>query len=101
MAQTRDALQELTHHFCHIYGCANRAVSLVVPAYYAKLPASRAQFCVHTHGRPQRIEESTSTSPWIDSFEEVTADTTAAADNSVYFSLAQIKPALKRIMYYI
>lgn len=36
-----DALQELTHNMCHLFGRATKAVSLCPPAYYADLLCTR------------------------------------------------------------
>jgi hypothetical protein len=36
-----DALEELTHNMCHLFGRATKAVSLCPPAYYADLLCTR------------------------------------------------------------
>lgn len=38
-----DALQELTHNLCYLYGRATKAVSICPPAYYADLVCERAR----------------------------------------------------------
>jgi len=38
---TADALEELTHNMCHLFGRATKAVSLCPPAYYADLLCTR------------------------------------------------------------
>lgn len=38
-----DALEELTHNMCHLFGRATKAVSLCPPAYYADLLCTRAR----------------------------------------------------------
>ena len=38
---TADALEELTHNLCHLFGRATKAVSLCPPAYYADLLCTR------------------------------------------------------------
>jgi len=40
-ANTADALEELTHNMCHLFGRATKAVSLCPPAYYADLLCTR------------------------------------------------------------
>lgn len=39
-----DSLQELTYRMCFLYCRATRSVSVVPPAYYAHLVATRARF---------------------------------------------------------
>jgi eukaryotic translation initiation factor 2C len=41
---TADGLQELSYRLCYLYCRATRAVSVVPPAYYAHLVATRARF---------------------------------------------------------
>jgi eukaryotic translation initiation factor 2C len=41
---TSDSLQELTYRLCFLYCRATRTVSVVPPAYYAHLVATRARF---------------------------------------------------------
>ncbi|EGF81781.1 hypothetical protein BATDEDRAFT_16026 [Batrachochytrium dendrobatidis JAM81] len=41
---TSDSLQELTYRLCYLYCRATRSVSVVPPAYYAHLVATRARF---------------------------------------------------------
>src|ERR1700722_13935123 len=36
-----DALEDLTHNLCHLFGRATKAVSLCPPAYYADLLCTR------------------------------------------------------------
>ncbi|RUP51640.1 Piwi domain-containing protein [Jimgerdemannia flammicorona] len=45
---TADALQELTYKLCYLYGRATRAVSIVPPAYYADLVATRARYSLYS-----------------------------------------------------
>lgn len=40
-ANAADALEELTHNMCHLFGRATKAVSLCPPAYYADLLCTR------------------------------------------------------------
>ena len=40
-ANPADALEELTHNMCHLFGRATKAVSLCPPAYYADLLCTR------------------------------------------------------------
>lgn len=42
-AAPADALEELTHNMCHLFGRATRAVSICPPAYYADLVCERAR----------------------------------------------------------
>nr|TKW30909.1 hypothetical protein SEVIR_2G069400v2 [Setaria viridis] len=39
-----DALQMLTNNLCYTYACCTRSISVVPPAYYAHLAASRARY---------------------------------------------------------
>ena len=41
LQNTADALEELTHNLCHLFGRATKAVSLCPPAYYADLLCTR------------------------------------------------------------
>ncbi|KAI0107175.1 RNA interference and gene silencing protein [Nemania sp. FL0031] len=42
-----DALEDLTHNMCYLYGRATKAVSICPPAYYAHLVCARARCYLH------------------------------------------------------
>ncbi|KAG4034145.1 hypothetical protein MFRU_003g01200 [Monilinia fructicola] len=48
-----DALEELTHNMCHLFGRATKAVSLCPPAYYADLLCTRMRAYLADHYDPQ------------------------------------------------
>jgi eukaryotic translation initiation factor 2C len=78
---TADSLQELTYRLCYIYGRATRAVSIVPPAYYADLIATRARF----HANGER---------WSD---DQSSDEGAGAAAS----FGVVKPELQKVMYFM
>ena len=43
IGNTADALEDLTHNLCYLYGRATKAVSICPPAYYADLVCDRAR----------------------------------------------------------
>ncbi|ESZ94685.1 hypothetical protein SBOR_4936 [Sclerotinia borealis F-4128] len=47
-----DALEELTHNMCHLFGRATKAVSLCPPAYYADLLCTRMRSYLADHYDP-------------------------------------------------
>ncbi|KAI9649033.1 hypothetical protein NHQ30_001600 [Ciborinia camelliae] len=47
-----DALEELTHNMCHLFGRATKAVSLCPPAYYADLLCTRMRAYLADHYDP-------------------------------------------------
>ncbi|RAL67729.1 hypothetical protein DID88_008463 [Monilinia fructigena] len=48
-----DALEELTHNMCHLFGRATKAVSLCPPAYYADLLCTRMRAYLADYYDPQ------------------------------------------------
>ncbi|KAB8299992.1 hypothetical protein EYC80_000233 [Monilinia laxa] len=48
-----DALEELTHNMCHLFGRATKAVSLCPPAYYADLLCTRMRSYLADYFDPQ------------------------------------------------
>ncbi|KAI1316177.1 eukaryotic translation initiation factor 2C, 2 [Mortierella claussenii] len=84
---TADLLQDFTYKLCHLYARCTRTVSMVPPAYYAHLVASRARF----HSRGER---------WSDTESSETSSVSggSGADESTYLS---VKPDLLRVMYFM
>ncbi|GAB5586216.1 hypothetical protein Unana1_01116 [Umbelopsis nana] len=81
---TADQLQDLTYRLCYLYGRATRAVSIVPPAYYADLLATRARF----HSRGEH---------WSD-----TEATSESLDGEGYMaSFGVVKPELQKVMFFM
>lgn len=51
-ALAADALEEMTHSMCYMFGRATKAVSICPPAYYADLVAERARCYMHQFFEP-------------------------------------------------
>ncbi|KAF9209936.1 eukaryotic translation initiation factor 2C, 2, partial [Haplosporangium sp. Z 27] len=81
---TADLLQDFTYKLCHLYARCTRTVSMVPPAYYAHLVASRARF----HSRSEH---------WSDSASTETSGT-SAGDESSYLA---VRPELLKVMYFM
>ncbi|KAG0293797.1 Eukaryotic translation initiation factor 2C [Dissophora globulifera] len=88
---TADHLQDFTYKLCHLYARCTRTVSLVPPAYYAHLVASRARF----HSKNERFSDTES------------AETSRSGGDSMYGGGAEessylaVKPELLRVMYFM
>jgi hypothetical protein len=57
-----DALEELTHNMCHLFGRATKAVSLCPPAYYADLLCERMRCYLAGEYNPSDNSDTASTS---------------------------------------
>ncbi|KAF9438295.1 eukaryotic translation initiation factor 2C, 2 [Entomortierella beljakovae] len=79
-----DMLQDFTYKLCHLYARCTRTVSMVPPAYYAHLVASRARF----HSRSEH---------WSDT-ESSEVSGSGAGDESSYLA---VKPELLKVMYFM
>ena len=84
-----DALVDLTHNMCYLYGRATKAVSICPPAYYADLICERARCYLHKHFDP-----SPSATPAASS---AGGTATGAPDSS----LVTLHPNVKNTMFYI
>ena len=85
-AQAADALEQLTHELCYLYGRATKAVSLCPPAYYADLVCTRA--------RAHKSE-------LFDADSDTASTTTGGASSSLAINARQVHPDLENTMYYI
>ncbi|KAG9231095.1 QDE2 protein [Amylocarpus encephaloides] len=83
-----DALEELTHNMCHLFGRATKAVSLCPPAYYADLLCTRLRCYLSEQFDPS----DTSVTP------SVTSGTTGAKDSIPEIIIPE---SLRDSMYYI
>jgi hypothetical protein len=81
-----DALEELTHNMCHLFGRATKAVSLCPPAYYADLLCTRLRCYLADQFDPNDSS--------------ATQSVASGATPTTTFDLA-IPPALKDSMFYI
>ncbi|KAG0050114.1 Protein argonaute 12, partial [Gryganskiella cystojenkinii] len=79
-----DELQEITYKLCHLYARCTRTVSLVPPAYYAHVVASRARF----HSKGEHSSEGMST----------TTEMTGVGDASTY---GRVAPDLIKVMWFM
>ncbi|KAI1182530.1 RNA interference and gene silencing protein [Nemania serpens] len=83
-----DALEDLTHNMCYLFGRATKAVSVCPPAYYADLVCTRARCYLHALFDPSdTISVGTSS----------TDETTQLPD----CGLVTIHPDVKDTMFYI
>ncbi|KAG0012884.1 Eukaryotic translation initiation factor 2C, partial [Entomortierella chlamydospora] len=82
---TADLLQDFTYKLCHLYARCTRTVSMVPPAYYAHLVASRARF----HSKSER---------WSDSGSTEQSGSSAPGDESSYLA---VMPELLKVMYFM
>lgn len=81
---TADQLQDLTYRLCYLYGRATRAVSIVPPAYYADLLATRARF----HSRGEHWSDTDATSESMDGEGHMA-------------SFGVVKPELQKVMFFM
>lgn len=84
-----DALEELTHNMCHLFGRATKAVSLCPPAYYADLLCTRLRCYLSDQFDPN----DTSATPSV-------ASVASGATPQTPFDI-QIPDNMKDSMYYI
>ncbi|KAB2614892.1 protein argonaute 5-like [Pyrus ussuriensis x Pyrus communis] len=83
-----DALQMLTNNLCYTYARCTRSVSIVPPAYYARLAASRGQYYIE--GEYSDGDSSTGS----------TAGGAEGADGVRFRALSEIKENVKEVMFY-
>ncbi|KAI8899446.1 Piwi domain-containing protein [Globomyces pollinis-pini] len=89
--QTSDSLQELTYRLCYLYCRATRSVSVVPPAYYAHLVATRARF---------HINESAGEEDYRNSFNFNASGTDVPKPTSEKL-FSTVKPELSKVMYFM
>lgn len=82
-----DALEELTHNMCHLFGRATKAVSLCPPAYYADLLCTRLRCYLAEQYDPT----DTSATPSV----------TSAVTPTTNFDNIKIPESLKDTMFYV
>ncbi|RYC61800.1 hypothetical protein CHU98_g4419 [Xylaria longipes] len=87
-----DALEDLTHNMCYLFGRATKAVSVCPPAYYADLVCTRARCYLH-----RLFDPSPTLTPDTSS-----VGTSAAGQSSQMpdASLVTIHPNVKNTMFY-
>ncbi|KAK3825007.1 MAG: Piwi domain-containing protein, partial [Benniella sp.] len=85
-AFSSDELQDLTYKLCHLYARCTKSVSLVPPAYYAHIVASRARF----HARGDRFSDTMSSSS--------TDGPASGGDASSYLA---VRPELQKVMWFM
>lgn len=86
-----DALEDLTHNMCYLFGRATKAVSICPPAYYADLVCRRARCYLHGLFDPSDPSDTSS------------MGTSAAGQSSQMpdTSLVTIHPNVKNAMFYL
>ncbi|KAF9113516.1 Eukaryotic translation initiation factor 2C [Mortierella sp. AM989] len=82
---TADLLQDFTYKLCHLYARCTRTVSMVPPAYYAHLVASRARF----HSKSER---------WSDTASTENSTGSGPGEESSYLA---VRPELLKVMYFM
>ncbi|KAI3335386.1 RNA interference and gene silencing protein [Ustulina deusta] len=87
-----DALEDLTHNMCYLFGRATKAVSICPPAYYADLVCTRARCYLKDLFDPY-----SSASPDATSVGTGAADASRAPDAS----LVTIHPNVRNAMFYM
>jgi eukaryotic translation initiation factor 2C len=110
-----DALEDLTHNMCHLFGRATKAVSICPPAYYADILCERARCYLAQHFEPDDTSSAASTTPAGRLLSQMSQQEFAGlsqtrqnqlqqeADNlrNQQQSLVNIHPSLKDTMFYI
>lgn len=87
-----DALEDLTHNMCYLFGRATKAVSICPPAYYADLVCTRARCYLSWLFDPSPLS-----SPDTSSVGTGVAGTVQTPDTS----LVTIHPIVKDAMFYV
>lgn len=87
-----DALEDLTHNMCYLYGRATKAVSICPPAYYADLVCTRARCYMSRLFDPSPLSPDTSS---------MGTGTAAAGSIVPDDSLVTIHPNVRNAMFYI
>ena len=85
---TADALEDLTHNLCYLFGRATKAVSICPPAYYADLACERARCYLSKVYDPHSVARNSSS----------TSTTSAQPDASV---VRRVHLNVKDAMFYI
>lgn len=107
-----DALEDLAHNMCHLFGRATKAVSICPPAYYADILCERARCYLAQHFDPDDASSVASAPAVLSemSQQEIDRLPQQARDNLLQQaaqlrnqqqSLVNIHPALKDTMFYI
>lgn len=91
-ATAADALEDLTHNMCYLYGRATKAVSICPPAYYADLVCTRARCYLSGLFDPSSLTPDTSS---------MGTGTTAAGPVVPDASMVTIHPNVRNAMFYI
>ncbi|KAI1429223.1 RNA interference and gene silencing protein [Xylaria sp. FL1777] len=88
-----DALEDLTHNMCYLFGRATKAVSICPPAYYADLVCTRARCYLHGLFDPSPLSSPDASS----------VGTGAAGQSSKTpdASMVTIHPNVKNTMFYL
>jgi eukaryotic translation initiation factor 2C len=84
-----DALEELTHNLCHLFGRATKAVSLCPPAYYADLLCTRLRCYLPSEFDPNDSSATASVASGV------------SAPTPQFSSNVTIAPDLRDSMFYI
>ena len=101
-ASAADALEDLTHNMCYLFGRATKAVSVCPPAYYADLVCTRARCYLSGLFDPSSLS-----SPMASSAGDASSVSTGgggaatAASHSQDGSMVSIHPTVKNAMFYI
>ncbi|KAI1122114.1 RNA interference and gene silencing protein [Nemania abortiva] len=89
-ATAADALEDLTHNMCYLFGRATKAVSICPPAYYADLVCTRARCYLHGLFDPS-----------LPSSPDASSVGTSAAGRMPDASLVAIHPNVRNAMFYL
>jgi hypothetical protein len=57
MGNPANALEDLTHNLCHLFGRATKAVSVCPPAYYADLVCERSRHYLSNYFDPSSLPD--------------------------------------------
>ena len=87
-----DALEDLTHNMCYLFGRATKAVSICPPAYYADLVCTRARCYLSSLFDPSPLSSPDTSS---------VATSAAGAAQTPDSSLVTIHPNVKDAMFYV
>ena len=97
-----DALEDVTHNMCYLFGRATKAVSVCPPAYYADLVCTRARCYLSGLFDPSTTMLSSSGGGGdASSVSTGTTNTAAASLASDTRSMVKIHPTVKDSMFYI
>lgn len=108
-----DALEDLTHNMCHLFGRATKAVSICPPAYYADILCERARCYLAEHFEPDdNSSQATTTQRLLSEYTEREFANLSQAEKDRLIteasnlrnqqqSLINIHPSLRDTMFYI